>query len=105
MLYQTLNQPIICIVIFLAGFMSGFIFDLFNLFKLSLNKIKGVSIFFDFLSVFLSFFVYFIVNLYINFGQFRFYVVLLFLLGLCLQRGTSTIFMTILKNIHLKNKK
>ena len=73
MLYETLSQPHIFLLIILFGFLTGFIFDLLNLLK-NVIKIKFFNNFILFLGVFLSIFIFYLINLNLNYGEFRFYV-------------------------------
>lgn len=105
MLYPTLNQPIVMLVIFFAGFTSGFLFDFALLLKKGLNNIKLVNVFFDFLACIFSFVIYFVTNLYINYGQFRIYVVILFIVACILQRVLSNQVLKFFMMIVAKTKK
>ncbi len=86
MLYESLSQPTIFLLISLAGFASGFIFDfktlLLNCFKENkyLNQISA------FFACFLTLSIFFIVNLKINYGQFRLFIVISFLISFYTQR-------------------
>ena len=86
MLYPTVNQPIIIVVIFLTGLLCGGIFDIFKLLTAICGNDKITKSFFDFLTILFSFFIFFFVNLKINYGQFRIYVIVLFIAGLTLER-------------------
>lgn len=103
MLYPTLNQPIVILFMFLAGLLAGFVFDLFKALSFCCEKIKFVNIFFDFLGVVFSFVILWGTNLLVNFGQFRFYVLLIFLLAFIFQRYLSKFMFKVIKS--LKNKK
>ena len=105
MLYPTLNQPIVMLVIFFAGFTSGFLFDFALLLKKGLNNIKLVNVFFDFLACIFSFVIYFVTNLYINYGQFRIYVVILFIIACLFQRLLSNQVLKFFMMIVAKTKK
>lgn len=104
MLYPTLNQPLVLFVIFLAGFASGFLFDFSNLIKKSLKDLKAIGIFFDFIACILSFAILFFTNLQINFGQFRIYIVIIFVLACLLQRVFSNQIKQFVKKIFVKAK-
>lgn len=86
MLYTTLNQFFVFSLTLLIGMISGLFYDLSNLIATFCNKNKIVKQFFYFFSTFLSFFILFLTNLTINFGQFRFFVLASFLLGLYIER-------------------
>ncbi len=89
MLYPTLNQPLMFILLLLAGLASGVIFDVLNLIIGLLGSDKYVRHFFNFLSVVLSFAILFIVNLKFNYGQYRSYVLIIFLISFCFERFLS----------------
>ena len=93
MLYPTLNQPLVFFIIFLVGLASGFFFDIANILSF-LSKDKFAKIFFDFLAVIFSFFALFYSNLAVNYGQFRVYILFVFLFALILQRFLSKILWT-----------
>lgn len=105
MLYPTLNQPIVMLVMFFVGFASGFLFDFAFLLKKSLKDLKATNIFFDFLACIFSFVIFFVTNLYINYGQFRIYVVVVFIFACLLQRVLSNQIMQFFKKIVAKTKK
>lgn len=105
MLYPTINQPIVMLVMFFVGFASGFLFDFAFLLKKSLKDLKATNIFFDFLACIFSFVIFFVTNLYINYGQFRIYVVVIFIIACLLQRVLSNQIMQIFKKIVSKTKK
>lgn len=86
MLYPTLSQPLVFLVVFASGLAGGVIFDIFRCLTFLSGNDKYSKILFDFLSVIFSFALLFIVNLRINYGQFRVYVVLSFLIALYLER-------------------
>lgn len=105
MLYPTLNQPLVMLVMFFVGFASGFFFDFAFLLKKSLKDLKATNIFFDFLACIFSFVIFFVTNLYINYGQFRIYVVVIFIIACLLQRVLSNQIMQFFKKIVAKTKK
>ena len=105
MLYPTLNQPIVMLVMFFVGFASGFLFDFAFLLKKSLKDLKATNIFFDFLACIFSFVIFFVTNLYINYGQFRIYVVVIFIIACLLQRVLSNQILKFFKKILTKTKK
>lgn len=88
LLYETLSQPLIFIIILSFGFLSGLIFDLRNYLCFLFAKNKIVSIILDIVATILVCFVFLIGNLYFNFGEFRFYVILAFVIGLLIERVT-----------------
>lgn len=85
MLYETLSQPQIVLFVVLFGFLSGIIFDLQKLFK-KLIKNRFFDYFSSFFCVFLTILIYFFVNLKLNYGEFRFYILLMFFLSLAFER-------------------
>lgn len=105
MLYPTLNQPLVMLVMTFVGFASGFLFDFAILLKKSLKDLKATNIFFDFLACIFSFIMFFVTNLYINYGQFRIYVVVIFIIACLLQRVLSNQIMQFFKKIVAKTKK
>lgn len=116
MLYPSLNQPFVIACTFCIGVLSGLIFDGMGLLAKICKKIKFANIFFDFLAVIFSFFLLIIVNLKINYGQFRFYVLIVFFTAFFLERAlsnllTKKLFYTIVnkkikeKNMEKKSKK
>ena len=89
MLYPTLSQPLVFLVIFLTGIAGGVIFDVFKTLTFLSGNDKYSKILFDFLATIFSFALLYIVNLNVNYGQFRIYVLLTFLLALYLERLLS----------------
>ena len=85
MLYETLSQPQIVLFVVLFGFLSGIIFDLQKLFKKSIKN-RFFDFFSSFFCVFLTILIYFFVNLKLNYGEFRFYILLMFFLSLAFER-------------------
>lgn len=85
MLYETLNQPQIFLFVVLFGFLSGIIFDFKKIIK---NNIKNkiFDYFLSFFCVFLVILIYFFVNLKLNYGEFRFYILITFCLALSIER-------------------
>ena len=105
MLYPTLNQPIVILTILAAGLLAGFIFDISKLLAKGCGKLKFADIFFDFLAVLFSFFLLLTVNLFVNYGQFRGYVFVLFLAAILLERALSNLIVRkISKNSSKKRK-
>lgn len=86
MLYETLSQPYIFLCLSLGGFFCGFIFDLKDIILSFFKKqtiIKQILLFF---AVFSTFFIYFYLNLKVNFGQIRFFPMIIFSLAFYIQR-------------------
>ena len=95
MLYETLSQPAIFFTLVISGFLTGFIFDFLNLLKKHI-KIQFFNNFLLFFCVFLAIFIFFIINLKTNYGQFRLYTIFCFCLSFAIQRF-------IFSNIFAKN--
>ena len=77
MLYSTLNQAVVFIVLFIAGSISFLPYLTLKIIKNNIAK----QLFYIFFIVF-CFFSFEIVNLVINYGQFRLFSALSFLLGI-----------------------
>lgn len=86
LLYETLSQPLIFLVVFGIGFGCGFVFDLRNYIHFLCNKNKIVGIVLDVISSIVCCLIFLLSVLNFNFGQVRFYLILSFILGLILQR-------------------
>ena len=89
MLYPTLDQPVILIVVFCSGLAAGALFDVVKLLTVLSGKDRFSKHILDFLATIVSFAILFLVNLKINYGQFRVYVLALYLTGILLQRLIS----------------
>ncbi len=87
-LFETLSQPYILVWLIFSGFCSGFLFDVTNTITFLCNNNKVVKNVFEALATISCFFILFFVNLHTNYGQFRIYVLIVFLLFLFLQRLT-----------------
>ena len=94
MLYPTLSQPIVFLVILCAGIIGGIIFDIFKILTFLSGNDKYSKIFFDFLATIFSFGILFVINLQINYGQFRIFIIITFLFALILERFLSKILWT-----------
>ena len=77
MLYSTLNQPLVFFLLFLSGGLCAIPF----LFIKSFKRNFFIQIY-SFFAIIISFAIYEIVNLFVNYGQFRFYTILSFLTGI-----------------------
>lgn len=86
MLYQTLSQPRIFVLVCLTGFLCGFLFDFKNLLIAKIKKNMVLNIIFSFFATFFTLFSCFYVNLTANFGELRFFIILGFLLSFSIQR-------------------
>ena len=91
-LYESVSQPLNFLLIFLIGICSGLIFDLSRYLTFLCNKNGVMEKIFDFVSVILCGTVFFFTCLTINFGEFRFYLFLGYVLGILLERFTFGIF-------------
>lgn len=94
MLYPTLNQPLVLLIIFLVGLFCGLIFDIARILTTISGGDRWSRNIFDFVAVVFSFGVLFFANLYVNLGQFRIYVIIVFLISFGLQRLFSKILWT-----------
>lgn len=91
-LFETLSQPLIFLVIFSTGVGSGLVYDLRNYINFLCAKNKVIAVILDILATLIACSILFLVNLKINFGQFRFYIPLAFFSGLILERYTLGLF-------------
>ncbi len=89
MLYPTLNQPLMLLVLFFSGVLGGVIFNIFGILKVLSSKDKGAVFLFDFIPCVLSALLLYFVNMNYNYGQFRVYVILVYLGSLILTRVIS----------------
>lgn len=88
LLYESLNQPLTFLWVFLIGFFASIIFDLSKYLTFLCNNNKIMQKVFDALAVFVFGALFFIVCLVFNFGQFRLYILMAYLCGLLLERTT-----------------
>ena len=99
MLYEVSTQPKVFAILAIVGFLCGFLFDVKDVLFFKSNKI---------ISQIALFFVTFILNLTLNFGQFRLFAVVAFFLSFFIQRAIIKNFVAnkILKcyNKHKKNE-
>ena len=86
MLYPTLNQPLMIVILIAAGFVGGLIFDLVKICSLLCCKSKIVKHCLDFSATILIFAFIFWMHLKYNYGQFRFYVILLFFVSFSIEK-------------------
>lgn len=84
MLYPSLNQPIVFIVLFCGGILAGTIFLLCILCVKNLKKYKFLAQICYFFSILICFFIFTAFNLLANYGQFRLFTILSFLLGMAI---------------------
>ncbi|MBO5394865.1 MAG: spore cortex biosynthesis protein YabQ [Clostridia bacterium] len=86
MLYPTLNQPLIIVMMLLAGFACGIVFDVCRILTLLSGNDKVSKHIFDFIATLISCAVLYLNNLHFNYGRFRLYVIALFLISFALER-------------------
>lgn len=86
MLYETLSQPKTFVILFLIGFLSGGIFDIFALLNYFFNKSKITRQIFIFLGTVLSFLIFSESNLTFNYGNMRFFPFFTFFGALLIER-------------------
>lgn len=86
MLYPTLNQPLVALAILGAGVIGGLFFDVARILTTLSGGDKWSGNIFDFIATICCFAVLFLTNLFVNFGQFRIYVLCVFLISFSLQR-------------------
>lgn len=88
MLYPTLSQPLVFLYLFLAGLLGGAIYHI----ALIVAKICGNGKFLKqillFLATIANAIMFFIVNLAINYGQFRIYAILTYICAIILEQIT-----------------
>ena len=89
MLYPTVNQPLIFVAMLVGGLIGGLIFDIFKV----LTTLSGGDNFsrhlFDFLATIFTCSLLYLINLWLNYGQFRVYVLAVFLAGFAFERFLS----------------
>lgn len=86
MLYETLNQPIICLLLILIGFLSGFVYDISNYIVFLCKNNSVVKIIFDFLATICIFSIFYVSILNLDYGRLRLYHFLIFFIFLILER-------------------
>ena len=87
-LFETLNQPKILLNIILGGFVCGLIFDICYLVTFLCNNNKITKNILEFFSIFFCFFILFVINQKLNYGQMRIYVFVFFVTSLLIERLT-----------------
>lgn len=93
MLYTSLSQPTIFLWLCVGGFFAGAIFDAKNMLAALFNKNKIISQILLFFCCFFALFVLFYVNLKVNYGSFRFFVLVAFALAFAIERFLSVNFL------------
>ena len=94
MLYPTTNQPMVLLVIFCVSIISGLVFDLAHILTFLSGNDKNSKHIFDFLATIISFTLLFFTNLEFNYGQFRIYVLIIFLIFFAFERFLSKLLWT-----------
>lgn len=94
MLYPTISQPLVILGIFCASLICGLLFDLSNILTYLSGNDKNSRYIFQFFATILSFTLIYFVNLYLNYGQFRVYILLIFGLSFTLERFFSKLLWT-----------
>lgn len=88
MLYPTLSQPIVFLCLSLTGLAGGVIYECGTILTKLFDSSKIAKQIFLFLSTILCGVLFFLVNLAINYGQFRSYAVFTFIGSIILERIT-----------------
>lgn len=88
MLYETLNQPSILLIFLITGLLSGLVFDVGNFVKFLCSNKKVPKVILDFIETFFILCIFFKVNLQFNYGVFRFFPIIIFLLSFTIERFT-----------------
>lgn len=88
MLYETLIQPRLLVIFLTLGFVFGLVFDVGNFIKFLFGNKKMSNFILDFLQTSLCLVMIFFVNLNCNFGQIRFFPVVLVLITFIIERLT-----------------
>lgn len=86
MLYETVGQPLVFLCLLAAGLGCGLLFDGARLCAKFCNNNKIVKQVFYFISTLCSGVVFYLVNLAVNFGQFRFYTIATFIAAIVLEQ-------------------
>ncbi len=103
MLYSSLSQPLVWTTLFCAGLICGLIYPATLFFIKKIKKNTIIRHLFDFIFVILCGFCYYFLNLYVNYGQFRFFSVVAFLLGFGLAwLATEKLFAKLVKTCYNK---
>ncbi len=89
MLYPTVNQPLILLALLAGGLVGGLIFDFFKILATLSGGDKYSCHLFDFLAGIFTFVLLYLINLWLNYGQFRVYVVAVFLVSFAFERFLS----------------
>ncbi len=97
-LFETLSQVTIVLWFLFCGFVCGFLFEIANTIKKRI-KIKIFLYFFDFFTLFFTLICFYITNLFINYGQMRFYTFAIFAISIFTSKFITHFFFTKIKQI------
>ena len=86
LLYETLSQPLIFLIMIGIGFGCGFLADVRNLVFFLCNKNKIVAFILDIITGLICGIFFLLSVLSLNFGELRFYLILGFFIGFLIQR-------------------
>lgn len=86
MLYESLSQPFIFLILSGVGLFSGIIFDLKNIIYFLFKKNKIINQILLFFAIFLLFFIFYFTNLKVNYGEIRFFAIIAFFLSFSIER-------------------
>ena len=85
-IFETLKEPKIFLLLIIFGFLCGFLFDISYLITFLCKENKIIKNIFQFFSTIICFFVVFLINLKLNYGIFRAYVFISFFFAVFLER-------------------
>ena len=94
MLYPTLSQPFVALMIMCCGLLCGMIFDVSNIIVYLSGGDKLSKNIFDFISIIICSFLLFLFNLIFNYGQFRIFILIIFLIFFYIERFFSKVLWT-----------
>lgn len=94
MLYPSSGQPVVILFVFLTGLTSGLFFDISKILTFLSGGDRTSRHIFDFLATIISFACLYFVNLVCNYGQFRLYVLVVFLISLIFEQFLSKVLWT-----------
>ncbi len=87
-IFETLNEPKIFLFLIIFGFLCGFLFDICYLITFLCNENKIVKNILQFFATIICFFIVFLINLKLNYGVFRVYILISFFFAIFLERIT-----------------
>ena len=85
-LFETLNQPYIFVWLIFGGLLGGLFFDFCLLVSFLCNDNKIIKNILLFIATIFSFFILFLINTKLNYGQIRIYPFLVFFTSLFIER-------------------